>query len=98
KNYRGYRLTLLDHLILEGEADSFANIVYPEVGVPFYTSTSTFSFSPSREKELWEKIKPNLDSTDQDYYGNVFLRGYYEKGFFGDDEEFSTLTGYKIGY
>lgn len=96
KDYRGYSLTLLDHLIMEGEADSFANIVYPEVGVPFYTSV--FSFPPSREKELWEKIKPNLDSTDQNYYGKVFLKGYYGKDFFEDDEEFPTLTGYQIGY
>ena len=54
--------------------------------MPYYTSAFN---SPSREKELWEKIKPNLDSTNQDYYQKVF---------FGDDEEFPHWTGYTIGY
>lgn len=84
KNYRGYRLTLLDQLIMEGRADSFANIVYPEIEVSYRSA-----FNPSQEKELWEKIKPNLDSTDEDYFQKVF---------FGDYEEFPVWTGYKIGY
>ena len=85
KNYREYEVTLLDYLILEGKADSFANIVYPDVEVS-HTSTS---ISLSREKELWEKIKPNLDSTDAKYNQRVI---------FGDYEEFPYWTGYTIGY
>ena len=85
KNYREYEVTLLDYLILEGKADSFANIVYPDVEVS-HTSTS---ISLSREKELWEKIKPNLDSTDANYNQRVI---------FGDYEEFPHWTGYTIGY
>lgn len=84
KNYREYEVTLLDYLILEGRADSFANIVYPEAEV-----SHTTSISLSQERKLWEKIKPNLDSTDTNYNQKVI---------FGDYEEFPHWTGYTIGY
>ena len=85
RNISKNRRTILEGLILEGRADSFANIVYPDINAPHKYN----AMSINREKEIWEKIKQNLDSTDGDYYHKIL---------FGDYEEFPLWAGYQIGY
>ena len=74
--------TVLDYLILEGRADSFAHMVYPNMNAPWVENLED-------EKKIWEKIKPNLKNTDYTYMQKVI---------FGDYSEYPLWTGYKIGY
>lgn len=84
QEYEAKSETLLEYLIFEGRADSFANIVCPDAKL-----AEKRYLSEDQEKELWNKIKSNLDSTDGDYKRKVM---------FGDNEEFPSWGGYKIGY
>ncbi|WMM24467.1 DUF2268 domain-containing putative Zn-dependent protease [Tissierella sp. MB52-C2] len=76
--------TMLDALLFEGRADLFANIVYPDL------ETSWTSLLPIiREKEIWNKIKENLNSVDYKYQREIM---------FGGVKGIPTNCGYKIGY
>lgn len=78
------KFTLLDYLIFEGSADSFANMLYPN-----FHAQWTSNIDHETEKILWHKIKDHLDSTDNDLLLKVM---------FGDDEIFPHWSGYTIGY
>lgn len=53
---------LLDVLVMEGRADSFANLVCPGLAVPW-----TSSLSKDMEREIWwNQVKDDLYSTDLD--------------------------------
>lgn len=78
------RITLLNYMLLEGMADSFANILYPDRNVPWVSS-----ISGDDERKVWNKIRDNLDSTDENYRNNII---------FGYGTEFPVWSGYTIGY
>jgi uncharacterized protein YjaZ len=67
---------VLEVLILEGRADSFANIVYPGLSIPWISS-----LSKEAEREVWrDTVKDNLDNPDLDFAKNLtqdeFWSGY----------------------
>lgn len=67
---------VLEVLILEGRADSFANLVYPGLAMPW-----TSSLSKEKEREVWRNtVKDNLDNTDLVFAKNLtqdeFWSGY----------------------
>ncbi len=67
---------VLEVLILEGRADSFANLVYPGLSLPW-----TSSLSREQEKKIWrDTVKDNLDNTDLVFAKNLtqdeFWSGY----------------------
>ncbi len=76
--------TLLDYLVFEGRADSFAHIVYPEVEVPWSSSLEL-----STEKTMWDYIDGQLNSSNSDLLNKVM---------FGDGMDYPHWSGYTIGY
>jgi len=75
--------TLLDYLVFEGRGDYFAHLLYPEVIAPW-----TMALTENQKSELWEKIKPNLQSEDMSYQIEVM---------FGS-RKFPVSGGYSLGY
>ncbi|WP_432412474.1 DUF2268 domain-containing protein [Rasiella sp. SM2506] len=75
--------TLLDYLIFEGRGDSFAHLLYPKVKAPW-----TSALNEKDKEDLWNKIKPKLQSED--------LRFQMEVMFGSKNYPFSG--GYTIGY
>lgn len=78
------REKLMDRLIFEGKADSFAHLVYPQVRAPW-----TNALSEKEERKQWERISAQRDSTDSLLKSNYMV---------GDNEGTPTWTGYTIGY
>lgn len=76
--------TLIDYLVFEGRADSFANIVYPEVEVPW---TSSIDFND--EKTVWKLIDDQLGKVNNDVLNKVM---------FGGVKDYPHWSGYTIGY
>lgn len=75
--------TLLDYLIFEGRAESFANIVYPSI------ENSTYSkFNEVEARKFFSIILDDLDSTE----GNL-LRDIM----FGSSK-YPSMAGYNLGY
>ena len=78
-------MDLLTGLLIDGQADSFAKMLYPELQ-PSWINALT----PTEEAQQWEKIQPYLDEND----GAV-----YERFFFGDKTNETPInTAYTIGY
>ena len=75
--------TLLDYLIFEGKGDSFAHLLYPKVNAPW-----TSALNKKDSDDLWDKIKPKLQSGDIPFQMEVMYgsRNYPGSG------------GYTIGY
>lgn len=78
-----YKLTLLEYLVFEGKADAFAHLLYPEIKAPW-----TCSLSDKEKANLWNKIKPNLQSDDPTLLGAVM---------FGS-KDYPVWGGYTLGY
>lgn len=75
--------TLLDYLVFEGRGDYFAHLLYPNVIAPW-----TIALTESQKSELWNKIKPNLESEDINYHVEVM---------FGS-KQYPVWGGYALGY
>jgi len=75
--------TLLDYLIFEGRGDSFAHLLYPKVKAPW-----TSALNEKDKDDLWNKIKPKLQSEDIPFQMGVMFgsRNYPASG------------GYTLGY
>lgn len=79
-----YDGTILASLIFEGKADSFANIVYPEVEIPWVSAMDLHT-----EKSIWNGLKDRTYSRDKNLQTRVL---------YGDNKEFPHWFGYTIGY
>ncbi|RXI96612.1 hypothetical protein DS745_23210 [Anaerobacillus alkaliphilus] len=77
--------TLLSTVIIEGKADTFASIVYPEVVAPW-----TIALSYEEEKAVWEKMSVYLNI---DTYGIVSKFQFGHSGL-----NIPQWSGYKVGY
>jgi uncharacterized protein YjaZ len=75
--------TLLDYLIFEGKGDYFAHSLYPNVIAPW-----TMALNEDQISNLWNKIKPNLQSEDI---------GLQMEIMFGSNK-YPVWGGYSIGY
>jgi uncharacterized protein YjaZ len=78
------RESLIDNLIFEGKADSFAHIVYPNIDVPWVSALTA-----EEERLQWEKIRGQGETTDSMVKTRFMV---------GGDEETPTWTGYTIGF
>lgn len=71
------KFTLLDYLVFEGRADSFANKVYPDEEVAWVNSIEY-----EEEKNIWSLISEQLNSEDGELLHNVmFGWGGYTIGY-----------------
>lgn len=75
--------TLLDYLVFEGRGDYFAHLIYPNVIAPW-----TMALTENQISDLWNKIKPNLQSEDL---------GYQMEIMFGSSN-YPVWGGYSLGY
>lgn len=74
---------LIEYMVFEGRADSFAHIVYPDVIVPWVTF-----LTQEQEIEQWEAMQKYLDDTSYEIQARYM---------FGDGI-IPLWTGYGIGY
>lgn len=74
---------LLDSLLMEGRADSFARTLYPDREAPW-----THALTPEQEAAQWRGMQEYLSSTSVD-------RGRF---LFGDRNQIPQWTGYTIGF
>lgn len=77
--------TLLEGIILEGKADTFAKTIYPNVDTPWIKPLTGYY-----KEESWKIFKENIDSVDSEIWTD-FLYGNRGKGIL-------PWTNYKIGY
>lgn len=77
-----YSATLLDHLIIEGQAVMFETLVYPDLNNTAHIVDERFN------KEYWNKIEPYLESV----YSDRFVLG----GSDGLPYNYGYSEGYKI--
>jgi uncharacterized protein YjaZ len=75
--------TLLDYLVFEGKGDYFAHSLYPNVITPW-----TMALTENQISDLWNKIKPNLQSEDI---------GLQMEIMFGS-KNYPVWGGYSVGY
>ncbi|MBV9087359.1 MAG: hypothetical protein JOY79_07745, partial [Acidobacteriaceae bacterium] len=75
--------TLLHSLIFEGKADAFAHSVFPR-----QTATWASTLTPDQEAAVWQRMKPELASTDF-RVNSKFMFGR---------EDVPKLAGYTIGF
>lgn len=75
--------TLLDYLVFEGRGDYFAHLLYPNLIAPW-----TIALTENQKLDLWNKIKPNLQSEDISYQMEVM---------FGS-RNYPVWGGYSLGY
>jgi uncharacterized protein YjaZ len=75
--------TLLDYLCFEGRADSYAHLIYPDIKCPW-----TSALMDNDKTDLWNKIKPELNSGDP-----TLMRGVM----FGS-ADYPLWGGYTLGY
>ncbi len=80
-----YNGTLLSTIILEGKADTFASIVYPDIEGPWTTP-----LSHEEEKAVWEKMSVYRDV---DTYAIVTKFQFGHSGL-----NIPQWSGYKVGY
>ncbi len=76
--------TLLDYLVLEGRADSFAAKLYPELARPWTTALTA-----EQEKRQWMNMQENLQRTSP---------AVLSKFMFGRQAGIPQWSGYTIGY
>ncbi|MBS3752186.1 MAG: hypothetical protein KGY46_02230 [Anaerolineales bacterium] len=76
--------TLIENLVFEGRADSFAHIIYPHMEVPWVNALSA-----EEEQVQWEKILNEGETT------NTLVKTRF---LVGGDQNTPTWTGYTIGY
>jgi uncharacterized protein YjaZ len=75
--------TLLDYLVFEGRGDYFAHLIYPNLIAPWTTA-----LTENQKSDLWNKIKPNLQSEDVSFQMEVM---------FGS-KNYPVWGGYSVGY
>jgi uncharacterized protein YjaZ len=76
---------ILDYIIIEGKADSFASIVYPEISSPWATP-----LSEDEEANVLEILRKNINSAD--------MNAYYKFQGGNPAQGIPMWSNYKIGY
>ena len=81
---KSYQPTLLDYMISEGRADSYAHLLYPNT-----VATWTKVMDKKVEDELWQRIKSQLKNTNMAYEYDVMD---------GSKSEYVFWGGFTLGY
>lgn len=76
--------TLLDYLVLEGRADSYAHLIYPDVDCPW-----TKVLPADVESQIWNRIKGQLNNTDVAFQYDVM---------YGSKSQYPLWGGFALGY
>ena len=76
--------TLLDAMVVEGTADAFATLQYPDMHPPW-----TDALPPPEERRLWPRVRRRFHVSDPAEIRRVL---------FGDNDRVPLWTGYTFGY
>ena len=76
-------IDLLESILLEGRADSFALLLYPEKSFPWIEA-----LTPAEEQDLWRRMEPQLGTTDEAIHSEFLFGG----------QEIPRWGGYTIGF
>jgi uncharacterized protein YjaZ len=85
-NFKTAQWTLLNYLVLEGRADSYAHLIYPNVKCPW-----TSILSAKVEADLWNRIKSQLQNTNTSYRYSVMFGAQSRS-------PYPLWGGYTLGY
>lgn len=83
RNFETIDFSLLEYLVFEGKADSFAKIVYPQTDTPW-----THIINSAQEKSVWARIKDELHQRDS-ALNDIVMSG---------DVGIPASSGYTIGF
>jgi uncharacterized protein YjaZ len=84
----GSQLTdLVDHMIVEGKADSFARLLYPDIHAPW-----TQALTPEQELNQWQAIRKYLNARSDATQKKFMFGGLV------DSNDVPRWTGYTIGF
>jgi uncharacterized protein YjaZ len=83
RNFKTINFSLLEYLILEGRADSFADLLYPDLESPW-----TNVFSLEKERSVWHHMKHVLHRRDAQLNMNMII----------GDKDIPFASAYTIGY
>jgi len=83
RNFETIHFSLLDCLVLEGRAEGFADLLYPEIEAPWPGFTDL-----KNEYSVWQQMSQNLHSKDEQIIMKMFV----------GDEEIPFLSVYSMGY
>ena len=83
RNFETINFSLLDCLILEGRAEGFADLIYPDIEAPW-----PGSFDLNYEYRVWQHMKQVLHSKDEQIITKMFA----------GNEEIPFLGVYSMGY
>lgn len=82
-----WRMSLLESMLVEGTAEAFAEIVYPELTRK--KGEWRDKLTEEQENAIWEEMLPLLDQDDEDLVG---------KYLFGGRDNIPDAAGYTIGF
>ena len=85
---KSYAWTLLNTLISEGRADSYAHLLYPTVKCPWDSA-----LTEEGKMALWNRIKPDLQKADGTIYTEVMFGSTQDT-----IEAYPKWGGYTLGY
>jgi uncharacterized protein YjaZ len=83
RNFKTINFSLLEYIILEGRADSFANLVYPKIKSPW-----TNIFGAEKEQRVWHFMKDVLHSRNEQLNMKMVV----------GDGDIPFASAYTIGY
>ena len=83
RNFETIQFRLLDCLILEGRAEVFADLLYPNIEAPWPEI-----MNQEKEYRVWLNMKQNLESKDEQLILKMFI----------GDKEIPFLSVYSMGY
>ncbi len=83
RNFKTKNFSVLEYLIFEGCADSYANLLYPDIKTPW-----TNLFGTEKEKSVWYEMKGFLKSRDAQVMGRMV----------GGDKNIPLGSVYTIGF
>jgi len=83
RNFQRKDFSVIEYLIFEGRADFFASTIFPDTEVPWIRNLSA-----AKEREVWNIIKGELESRDEDLNTKIMV----------GDEKIPFGSGYWIGY
>ncbi len=83
RNFETINFSLIEYIILEGRADSFASSIYPDKKIPW-----TSIINKEQENRVWEIIKPDLDMRGHAICDKIMI----------GNKNIPYGSGYTIGY
>ena len=83
RNFEKADFTLLEYLILEGKADSFANELFPDAIIPWFNM-----LTEAKEKRIWNLIRPDLNRRNSEMTKNIMV----------GTKDIPYASGYVIGF